>query len=56
MQKTQAKQPLIKDMNTTKMKYMDIIVEAIFVLNDREGSSREAIWKYIQAKHQNTVS
>lgn len=56
MQKTQAKQPLVKDMkNTTKMKYMDIIVEAIFVLNDREGSSREAIWKYIQAKHQNTV-
>lgn len=39
----------------TKRKYKDIIVHAIFTLNERKGSSTQAIWKFIQTKHQDTV-
>ena len=41
--------------DTTKRKYQDIIVHAIFTLNDRNGASRTSIWKFIQTKHQDTV-
>lgn len=33
----------------TKRKYKDIIVHAIFTLNDRKGSMSTSIWKFIQA-------
>ena len=39
-----------------KLKYLEMIVDAVFTLGERKGSSREAIWKYLQMKYPESVS
>ena len=34
-----------------KYKYVYMITDAIFTLGEKKGSSREAIWKYLQGKN-----
>jgi hypothetical protein len=38
-----------------KTKYLDMIVEAIHTLGERKGSSAQAIWKHLQAKHSTSL-
>jgi len=33
-----------------KLQYIHMITDAIFSLGERQGSSREAIWKYVHTK------
>ena len=33
------------------MRYSDMIADAILTLEDRKGSSRQAIWKCIESKY-----
>lgn len=44
-----------KAKNRTKFKYAEMIVDAIFKLGERKGSSREAIWKFLQTRYQSSV-
>ena len=39
-----------------KSKYLDMVAEAVFTLGERKGSSAQAIWKYLQVKHPESVS
>jgi len=39
-----------------KTKYLDMVTEAVFTLGERKGSSAQAIWKYLQVKHPESVS
>lgn len=38
-----------------KNTYLEMITDAIFNLQERKGSSREAIWKYLQMQFPNSV-
>lgn len=48
-------QVLKETSEATKKKYQDIIVTAIFTLNERNGSARNQIWKFVQMKYQDTI-
>lgn len=39
-----------------KHKYLEMVTDAIFHLQERKGSSRDAIWKYIQTKYPDSIS
>ena len=39
-----------------KKKYLDMITEALLHLNEREGSSRDQIWKYIKVKFNDSIT
>jgi len=38
-----------------KLQFLHMITDAIFHLGERKGSSREAIWKYLQTKYPASV-
>ena len=44
-----------KKSNPNKLNYLTMITDAIFNIGDRKGSSREAIWKYLNKKFPNTT-
>jgi len=46
-----------KGKGTPKFKTVYMVTDAIFTLNDRKGSSREAIWKYVShhKKYQESI-
>lgn len=42
--------------NRTKFKHVEMIVDAIFKLGERKGSSREAIWKFMNTRYAKSVA
>ena len=38
-----------------KLQFLHMITDAIFHLGERRGSSREAIWKYLQTRFPESV-
>lgn len=34
-----------------KLNYIHMVIDAIFTLGEKKGSSREAIWKYVHTKY-----
>lgn len=51
MGESPAKKPIVKKKPADHPKYLDMIVAAITALKERSGSSRQAIYKYIQANY-----
>lgn len=39
-----------------KLQYAEMIVDAIITLKERSGSSRKAIWKYLQNNYSENIS
>lgn len=39
-----------------KLQYAEMIVDAIITLKERNGSSRKAIWKYLQTNYSENIS